>query len=211
MLDLQSCVHFQEAEIAGAIVKSLHRADNVVAQAGKDPRHAFCRGVDFGARDGRRACFLDHFLMTALDRTVAFKEVANVAMPVCQDLELHVAWPFDQSLQVDLGVAEAALSQRAGLGHRLEEFGVGARRQHADAATTTGRLDQDRIADTAGLSKSAAIVSIQQSGTCSHGHAVRCHEVPSPRFVTHRFDPARTWADESRAAGVDALREHGIL
>ena len=60
-----------------------------------------------------RGRFLDDFLVAALHRAVALEEMHDIAVPVAQHLELDVARPFDQALEIDLGLAEAALGHRA--------------------------------------------------------------------------------------------------
>ena len=58
-----------------------------------------------GVSAGRRR-LLDQLLVAALDRAVALAEVDHVAVLVAQDLDLDVARPLDELLEVDARVAE---------------------------------------------------------------------------------------------------------
>ena len=65
-------------------------------------------------RQGRGGRFLDELLMAALERAVAVPAVDDVAVRVGQDLDLDVAWPVDELLEVDAGVLEGGLGLVAG-------------------------------------------------------------------------------------------------
>ncbi len=52
--------------------------------------------------------------MPALERAVAVPAVDDVAVPVGEDLDLDVAGPVDELLQVDAGVLERGLGLVAG-------------------------------------------------------------------------------------------------
>ena len=90
----------------------------------------------------RRRRLLDDFLVAALHRAVALEQVRGVAVLVAEHLELDVARPLDQALQVDLGVAEAAARHRARALDRVEQLRFVLRRQHADAAAAARGLHQ---------------------------------------------------------------------
>ena len=68
------------------------------------------------ARDAGRRRFLDHLLVAALHRAVAFAEVDRVALAVGQHLDLDVARVLEEFLHVDHVVAERGLG--FGLGRR---------------------------------------------------------------------------------------------
>ena len=69
--------------------------------------------------DQRRRALLDHLLMPPLQRALALAQVNHVAVAVADQLDLDVARPLDQLLDVDLGVAEGAL----GLARRVAQRG----------------------------------------------------------------------------------------
>ena len=101
-------------------------------------------------RQGRRGRLLDELLMPPLERAVAVPAVDDVAVRVGEDLDLDVAGPVDELLEVDAGVLEGGLGLVAG---RLEgdgEVGLVAADPHPLAAAAGGRLDQDGVADRRG-------------------------------------------------------------
>jgi hypothetical protein len=109
VLDLQSRVHFQEIERAAFVEHELDRARVDVADRLRDahrgPAHAFAQArVERG-----RGRLLDHFLVTALDRTLALAEVQRGAVSVGQDLELDVPRSGEIGFEQDAIVAERGL------------------------------------------------------------------------------------------------------
>jgi len=59
----------------------------------------------FGGNDHGRG-FLDHFLVAPLNGTLALEQVDIIAVPVTQDLDLHVARALDVSFNIHRVVAE---------------------------------------------------------------------------------------------------------
>ena len=109
VLDLQAGVHLEEVE-------ALVLADDELDRAGRLVLHRLRQGdrllahplARFRIDEGRRR-FLDHLLVTALDRAVALVEVEHVAVPVAQHLDLDVARLHDVLLDEHAIVAEAVL------------------------------------------------------------------------------------------------------
>ena len=64
--------------------------------------------------EARRRRFLDHFLVPALQRTVALEQVRGRAVGVGKHLDLDVAALFDEALEqlVDIGVPYADLKEQ---------------------------------------------------------------------------------------------------
>jgi leucyl aminopeptidase len=77
---------------------------------------------------------------------------------VSEDLELHVAWALDQSLQVDAGIPEGGLSFVLGGLEELEEGRLVRRHAHPLPAPAGGRLDHDRETDPAREDKPALLL-----------------------------------------------------
>ena len=100
-------------------------------------------------RDERGRGLLDQLLVAALDRAVPLAEVDHLAVAVRQDLELDVAGPLDELLQVDPAVAERLLGLVAGDVVLLRERDVVVGDAHPAAAAAGDRLDDDRVADLA--------------------------------------------------------------
>ena len=59
--------------------------------------------------DARGGRLLDDLLMPALNRTLAFAQVHDMAVGIAEDLDLDVTCASDVSLEKDTVVAEAAL------------------------------------------------------------------------------------------------------
>ena len=58
------------------------------------------------SRERGRGALFDDLLMAALERTLALEEVHDIAVVVCEDLQLDVARPFDETLHVECPIAE---------------------------------------------------------------------------------------------------------
>ena len=71
-------------------------------------------------RQRRRRAFFDDLLVPPLDRALALEEVHDVAVRVGEDLDLDVARPLDQPLDVERAVAERGLRLAA---RRRNRFG----------------------------------------------------------------------------------------
>ena len=114
MLDLQTRVHFQEIELAAA-VDELDRAGIAIAGGARDADRDVADALALGFAQGRRRRLFDDLLKAALDRTLAIKQMHDVAVRVGQDLHLDVARALDIALDIKPAVAEssARLSLRA--------------------------------------------------------------------------------------------------
>ena len=100
MFDLQAGVHFEEVEVITVrIVDEFDRARGAVV-------HAFPQldggsvesGAGFPGQAGRRG-FLDDFLVSALDRTIAFAESQHLAASIAENLHFHVASAFNEAFE----------------------------------------------------------------------------------------------------------------
>jgi hypothetical protein len=79
-------------------------------------------GFTHRRRHARRWCFLDHFLVAALERTVALEEMDDVAVGVAEDLHLDMAGPGEAFLDQDAGVAETRFAFPLGTGEGCLEL-----------------------------------------------------------------------------------------
>ena len=146
MLDLQPGVHLDKIEFV-VLVQKLDRAGAAILHAlhriDADLAHGFTL---FGA-DHRRRRFLEHFLMPALQGTVALAEMDRVATAITEHLEFDMARITEIFLDIDSGIAERGLGLGTGLFHLGFEFGLAVDHFHTATATTGCCLDDHRIAD----------------------------------------------------------------
>ena len=109
MLDLQPRVHLEEVEpriVSLAFEQELDRAGVAVAGGpGRGDRRR-AHALAHGGRQRRRRTLFDDLLMAALQRALALEEVHDVAVVVAEHLQLDVARPFDELLDVERAVAE---------------------------------------------------------------------------------------------------------
>ncbi len=114
MLDLQARIHFQEIEVLLLIrqVRVHQKLDGAgvvvmrrLCHAHRDLAHA---PAHFRIHQ-RRGRLFHHFLMTALDGTLAFAQIDRVAVLVRQHLHLDVPGIENGFLQVNFAVSESAL------------------------------------------------------------------------------------------------------
>jgi hypothetical protein len=71
--------------------------------------------------------------MSPLDRAFALEQVNSVAVGVGKHLNLHMAGPLDQALDVQRSVAERRLGLAPRSLHRVENFARRSHRLHANA------------------------------------------------------------------------------
>ena len=108
VLDLDARVDFNEIPVVGfRIEEEFDGARAVVIRFTREPDGGLGDGVAHigGERYGGRD--FDDLLMAALDRTIAFEEVDDVAVPVAEDLHLDVARAADEAFEEDGSVAES--------------------------------------------------------------------------------------------------------
>ena len=168
------------------------------------------RPISSRCSGGRR--FLDHLLVAALHRAVAFAEVDGVALAVGQHLDLDVARVLQELLHVDLFVAERGLGFALGGLDRGDQRGLGMDHAHAASAAAAGGLDDDRVADLAGDAHVLLGVLAERAAAAGHaGHARGLHRADRLDLVAHHPDGFGARADEDEAGGFDAFGEVGVL
>ena len=152
MLHLQARVHFEEVEAPVGIHQELDRAGVVVAGGAGGANRGLAHLVAHlrMQRDQRRRALLDHLLMAALDRALAFAQVDHVAVTVAEQLDFDVAGALDQAFDVDLGAAEGALGFARGVAEGGFQVALAVHAAHAFAAAAGHRLEQDGVAVRAG-------------------------------------------------------------
>src|SRR5690606_4216922 len=211
VLDLDAGVHLDEVE-APVLVQELERARAAIADAdaglGADPPDVRALGLaDAGGRG-----FLDHLLVAALHRAVAFAQVDRAALAVGQHLDLHVARVLQELLHVDHVVAERGLGLGLGRGDGVGQRGLGLDHAHAAPAAAAGGLDDDRVADLRGQPDVGGHVVAQRAVAAGHAwHAGLLHRPDRLALVAHQADGVGLGPDEDEARLLHALGEVGVL
>src|SRR5262249_39297955 len=92
-------------------------------------------------------CLFDHFLMTALNRALAFVQVEHGPVLIAENLDFDVARSHDVFLDVDRVVTECILRLPAGRLQRGSHLTRLTDDAHALPATAGRRLEQNGIAE----------------------------------------------------------------
>ncbi len=162
-----------------------------------------------GVRPGAGG-FLDHLLVTALDGTVAFVEIEAVAVPVGEDLDLHVARLQHVFLHQHPRIAKGGARFALGRGEAFGQVGFALDDLHALAAAAGGGLEQHRIADArrgvakAGQGLVLAVIPRHQ------GHSGVGHQRLGRGLAAHGADRCRGWPDEDQPGRGHRLGEGGV-
>ena len=211
MLDLQPRVHLEEVEAAIAPHDELDGAGRLVADRARQRHRLLAHRAPGGLVEERRRRLLDHLLVAALDRALAFPQVDEVAVRVAQHLDLDVPRLLDELLDEHPVVAEARL--RLGLA-RHEAFArllVVVRDAQALATAAGRRLDHHRIADVLRNPHGGRRVG-NDVGVARNRIDVRLGgELLRRDLVAHRGDRRVLRADEHDAGGLHVARERLVL
>ncbi len=211
MLDLQPGVHLQEVEVAVLVDDELDGARRLVIH-GLGERHRLRAHVFAGGLvEERRRRFLDHFLVTPLQRAFALVEVHSVAMAVGHDLDLDVPRFLDEFLDEDLVVTETRAGLVRGTFETVAAFSVVAGDAHALAAAAGGRLEHDRVADVLGHLDGVIGVLHRAGEARDRVDAGLVGQLLGRDLVAHRLDRAGVRADEDDIRRVQGRPELGVL
>src|SRR4029078_7463466 len=101
-----------EIEFA-VFVQELDRTDSLITQLAHGVGHALADLVALNAVESGRMRFFPDFLMTALERAVAFAEMHGIALAIDENLDFDVPRLAEILLHIDIAVAEGR--QRFGL------------------------------------------------------------------------------------------------
>src|SRR6266566_9118233 len=149
MLDLQPRVHLEKIELFGGVEQELDGSGAAVADRTRGGDRGFGDLAPQLGGDRRRRRLLDHLLVPALDRAIAFAQMDDVALRVREDLDLDMAGVRDRLLENELVRPERVARLGAGGGERRRQRAGLADEAHAAAAAAGGRLDYQRKADAA--------------------------------------------------------------
>ena len=216
MLHLQPGVHFHEPDAVRP--QSLGSVGDEFDGAGPNIIHrqrGFHRGgAQPSARlfvHARRGRFLNHLLVTALQRTVALEQMHDIAVSVAEYLHFDMARTGDVFFQQDPVVTEGGGGFAFAGGQRFVEPRRAVHPPHALAAATRHRLDQHRIADRIRLLLQARGCLVLAKIARRHRHAGRLHQFLGRVLATHGPDGGRRRADPDQSRVHHALREFRIF
>ena len=106
-----------------------------------------------GALEVDGGCDLNHFLVAALHRTIAFVEVDNIAVLISEDLNLDVFSPFNIAFEKNSRVSEGVLGFFLSFGQAGLKFGRFFNDPHTTTTTAKCGFDDEREADFMGYGK----------------------------------------------------------
>ena len=198
VLDLQAGVQLDEPEAVPGD-EELGRAGALVRdRAGKRDRRVGDRRPG-ACREPGRGCLLEHLLVTSLNRAVALSEGLDGALAVGEELNLDVTGALDETLAEDAIVAERRARLAAGRRERRLELLALADGAHAPAATSGGRLDDERQAYLLGRPGG------KRRNADTRGNALRLE------LVGGEAHGARGRSDPREACGAHRLCQLGAL
>ena len=213
VLDLQPGVHLHEEELVRVVRRQDEldgaRADVTDRARGFDRRRAHLRARGLVEQHRRR--FLDDLLVPPLQAALALAEVDDVAVGVGQHLDLDVPRCGDEPFHQQRVVAEGTLGLAPRRLDRGVQFGLFVDQPHALAATTGGRLEQQRIADLRRGGGEPAGRDVHIGRTGHHRDAGLRHGRLGADLVAHGVDRGDRRADEHQPGGLAGPRELGVL
>ncbi len=211
VLDLEPGVHLEEVEAAVPVEQELDCSQRLVGGRLDDRQRRLTELAPQLGRDHRRRALLDHLLVAPLDRALALADEDRVAVAVGRDLDLDVAGPVDQPLDVDPVVAEERLALRAGAVEGRGELVALADRPHALAAAAGHRLQQHRqaVLIDEGLELGEVLERLEQPR--DQRHAGRPGELAGLGLRAHQPDRRRRRADPGQSGRLHRLGEAGVL
>ncbi len=151
VLDLDARIHLQEVPAAVGSQEELGSAGPGVADDLGEPQS---RGAELAPElpsHAGRGRLLDHLLVAPLHRAVTLAQVQPATVGVAQDLHLDVPCAVDVALVEQAAVAERRLGLACGRLDGGRQLGGVAHDAHAAPAAARSRLDQQRIAELAGV------------------------------------------------------------
>ncbi|MNS72903.1 hypothetical protein D3C72_1063270 [compost metagenome] len=150
--------------------------------------------------------------MAALHGAVALAQPDGVLVFVGKDLDFHVARIFQVLFHIHFRVAESRAGFRLRHRHGVDQGRFRVHHAHAAAATATGGLDDDRVADLAGnLHDRFRIVGQRAFRARYARYAGLDHGLLGRYFIAHQTDRFGAGTDEDEARFLDAFGEVGIF
>ena len=213
VLDLDARVHLDEVETAGVeIVEELHRAGVEVVRLAGDGQRVSGQLVALVRSEAGGRSALDDLLVAPLHRAVPLEEMDDAAAGVGQHLDLQMAGPPDEPLEVDLVLAEGGSRLPPRLAQRRFEPVRGLHHPHAAPAPAPARLEDAGKADRANQAERGLRVRGQRSGRRHGRDAGRLGDGPRGHLVAEAAQGVGAGTDEGdpgRCAGLRKLRRLG--
>ena len=164
-----------------------------------------CRVVE-----SRRRRLFDQLLVPALDRALALAEREHTSLGVAEHLDLDVAGGDECLLEVERPVAEGGVGLGTRGGERTLELVLGEDRTHPLAATSGGRLEQDREPELVGDRPDLGQVD-RPVGAGDERHSRRAQLFFRTHLVPHPLHHVRGWPDEDDPRLLARADEGGVL
>ena len=155
--------------------------------------------------------FLDHLLVAALQRAIAFEQVDDIAVAVAEHLHLDMARALNIFLDQHMRIAERGARLTLARGEASAKSACALDQPHPLAAAARDRLDQHRIADFARMHRKDAGVLILAHIAGGDGHTCLGHQLLGRVFQPHGGDAGRLRPDPHQPRVDHGLRELGIL
>ena len=209
MLDLHPGVDLQEGEVVRfGVDDELHRpGTDVVQGVGEFERGLVQAGTHRRGHHGRR-CLLHHLLVPPLRGAVPLTEVDDTAVPVGEDLDLHVPGAGDETFDEHPAVTERLLRLAAGRGEPGVEILGFLHQDHAAATSSGGGLEQYRESDRDGHLP-GLLHTGQRLAAGADRYAERAGHGPGRHLVPAPADGRRVRSDEDDAVGGTGLGQFG--
>ena len=207
MFHLDAGIHLEEIELAVLREQELTGPRVHVPRRARRGDGRVAHPLAQLGRDGDARGFLDHLLVTPLDRALTFAERDAVAVHVSEDLDLDVPRPLDVLLHVDGVVTEGILGLALRRGERRRDLTRFADEAHAFAATACGGLEQHRIAESRRDLRGLCGVAQRLRRARHHRRPGRDRERTRCGLGAHRRDRFGRRADPGQSGLAHGARE----
>src|SRR5690606_34115515 len=101
MLNLDSCIHLHKIEVTVFVHKELYCTNTFVFHSFSSLNGSLPHSLTQIICHERTWSLLYQFLVTTLDRTITFRKMTGISILVSGNLDLNVAWLFNELLHVD--------------------------------------------------------------------------------------------------------------
>ena len=204
-------VHFHEIKLAVFVHQKLDRTRAFVADGLRtfDGRltHFFAQ---FGRNDGRGGFFYQ-LLMAALNRAIALRQVAHLAVLVAHNLDFDVAGFFHKFFEIQTVVAKSRRRLHAGIVPGFFKFRFFVYDAHTAPTTASGGFDDNGVPDAHGQSFAFLKGFEQALRAWNNGYARRPHGGFGGGFVAHAVDLVGGSPDKFDAVFGAYPRKFGVF
>ena len=211
VLDLQTGVHLDKKELA-VFIQKLESAHAAIADLPAGGRATLAHTGDQLRVDTRRRGFFQHFLVTALQGTIAATQPDRMAVGITEHLNFDMTRVVEEFFDIQFGIAKRQPRFFAGQVDGFDQVVCLPHHAHAAPAATTGGLDDHRVADVAGNGLDARLIGGHYRIGAGHaGYAGLPHGALGRDLVAHGADAGGAGADKRQPGGFDALGKTGVF